>query len=985
FRQVSCLKELVARVVQRLCERGARNVLAFGFALLRGARGGPPVAFTTSVCSYLPNTVTETLRGSRAWGLLLRRLGDDVLVHLLARCSLYLLVPPSCAYQVCGPPLYDLCRRVEARPRTQLGRTSEGRGSTHQAWSSSHRQAGESPGLLGQGARRRPASTHLSPPSAKRTRHGPSGEQGARGHALPHAGRAQGRSDHGPSTVMPARTTMEATSSEGLQSGSCHSAPVGFGQKAGFQPKGRSPGPPVWVETKAFLYCLGSRECLRPSFLLSTLPPSLVGARRLVETIFLGPVPRRPGPPRRLSPRLWRMRPLFQELLGNHRRCPYAELLRTHCPLRAPVTETARGRGPSRPAGPPEEEAGAQHLVGLLRHHSTPWQVYAFLRACLRRLVPARLWGSRHNQRRFLKNTKRLVSLGRHGKLSLRELTWKMRVQDCTWLCQSPGHRCVPAAEHRRREALLARLLLWLMGTYVAELLRSFFYVTETTFQRNRLFFYRKSVWCQLQSVGVRQHLQRVWLRELSGTELRRLQEARPSLPTWRLRFIPKPRGLRPIVSMGHMLGARTSRREKVDVAGAYDSIPHDRLLEVITRVLQPPENPYCIRCYAVVQRAAHGHIRTSFKRHVSTLVDLQPYMQQFVAHLQEAGALRDAVVVEQSSSLNETSSRLLDFFVSFVRCCIIQIGARSYVQCGGIPQGSALSPLLCSLCYGDMERRLFPGIQQDGVLLRLLDDFLLVTPHLAHAKAFLGALVRGVPEYGCLINLGKTVVNFPVDDSLGGSAVRQLPAHCRFPWCGLLLDTRSLEVLHDYSSYARTSIKASLTFSPGFQAGRALRRKLFGVLRLKCHGIFLDLQVNSLQTVCVNVYKVLLLQAYRFHACVLQLPFDQQVHKNPPFFLRVISDTASLCYSILRARSAGVTLGTRGAGGPFPFEAAEWLCVHAFLHKLARHPCTYSTLLGTLRAVQARLCLKLPAATMAALEAATDPALTTDFRTILD
>lgn len=66
------------------------------------------------------------------------------------------------------------------------------------------------------------------------------------------------------------------------------------------------------------------------------------------------------------------------------------------------------------------------------------------------------------------------------------------------------GGRAVPAAEHRRREAVLARLLCWLMGTYVVELLRSFFYVTETTFQKNRLFFFRKSIWSQLQRLGVR-------------------------------------------------------------------------------------------------------------------------------------------------------------------------------------------------------------------------------------------------------------------------------------------------------------------------------------------------------------------------------------------------------------------------------------------------------------------------------------------------
>jgi telomerase reverse transcriptase len=79
--------------------------------------------------------------------------------------------------------------------------------------------------------------------------------------------------------------------------------------------------------------------------------------------------------------------------------------------------------------------------VQLLRRHSSPWQVYAFLRACLQRLVPAGLWGSRHNQRRFLRNTKMFLSLGKYSKLSLLELTWKMKVQDCTWLRSSTGEQ----------------------------------------------------------------------------------------------------------------------------------------------------------------------------------------------------------------------------------------------------------------------------------------------------------------------------------------------------------------------------------------------------------------------------------------------------------------------------------------------------------------------------------------------------------------
>uniref|UniRef100_A0A8C6E1Y2 Telomerase reverse transcriptase n=1 Tax=Moschus moschiferus TaxID=68415 RepID=A0A8C6E1Y2_MOSMO len=1031
FRQVSCLKELVARVVQRLCERGARNVLAFGFTLLAGARGGPPVAFTTSVRSYLPNTVTDALRGSGAWGLLLRRVGDDVLTHLLSRCALYLLVPPTCAYQVCGPPLHDLRAAAAApRPARQGGGTRAGCGLPRPASSNgSPGEAGALPEARAQGARRRRGSARGQLPPAKRLKRG-----------LEPGRDLEGQAARGPLRVVtPTRDSAEADSREGDVPGPCRPFPGGergVGSTSWrLSPPGGEPGARPCAETKRFLYCSGGGEQLRRSFLLCSLPPSLAGARTLVESIFLDSKPGPPGAPcrpRRLPARYWQMRPLFRKLLGNHARCPYGALLRAHCPLPAsappagPGHQKRPGAGgcpAERPAAAPEGEASSGRLVQLLRQHSSPCQVYRLLRACLRQLVPTGLWGSRHNERRFLRNVKKLLSLGKHGRLSQQELTWKMKVQDCAWLRASPGARCVPAAEHRRREAILGRFLRWLMGAYVVELLRSFFYVTETTFQKNRLFFFRKRIWSQLQRLGVRQHLDRVRLQELSEAEVRQRQEARPALLTSRLRFVPKPGGLRPIVNMGCVLGAPAPPRDKkmqhlssrvktlfavlnyerarrpgllgASVLGMDDIHRAWRAFVLPLRARGPAPPLYFVKvgarsgpcakhpcCWGWGVHPPHPVLG----RQVSTFSDFRPYLRQLVEHLQATGSLRDAVVIEQSCSLNELGSSLFSLFLHLVHNHVIRIGGRSYIQCQGIPQGSILSTLLCSFCYGDMENKLFPGVQQDGVLLRLVDDFLLVTPHLMRARDFLRTLVHGVPEYGCQVNLRKTVVNFPVEPAaLGGAAPLQLPAHCLFPWCGLLLDTRTLEVHGDHSSYARTSIKASLTFTQGFKPGRNLRRKLLAVLQLKCHGLFLDLQVNSLQTVFTNVYKIFLLQAYRFHACVLQLPFSQPVGSSPAFFLQVICDTASRGYALLKARNTGAALGARGVSGPFPSEAAQWLCLHAFLHKLSRHRVTYSRLLGALRTARARLHRRLPGPTQATLEAATDPALTADFKTVLD
>lgn len=66
-------------------------------------------------------------------------------------------------------------------------------------------------------------------------------------------------------------------------------------------------------------------------------------------------------------------------------------------------------------------------------------------------------------------------------------------------------------------------------------------------------------------------------------------------------------------------------RPAQVDVTGAYDALPQDRLAEVVANVLRPHENTYCLRRYAVVRRTAQGHVRRSFKRHVRAMGRVLP------------------------------------------------------------------------------------------------------------------------------------------------------------------------------------------------------------------------------------------------------------------------------------------------------------------------------------------------------------------------
>ena len=62
------------------------------------------------------------------------------------------------------------------------------------------------------------------------------------------------------------------------------------------------------------------------------------------------------------------------------------------------------------------------------------------------------------------------------------------------------------------------------------------------------------------------------------------------------------------------------------------------------------------------------------------------------------------------------------------------------------------------------MEKKCLPKVNpRKGLLLRYVDDFLLITREPKVAREFLTTLQQGIPEYNCHINVDKTVTNFEI------------------------------------------------------------------------------------------------------------------------------------------------------------------------------------------------------------------------------
>ncbi|XP_058474618.1 telomerase reverse transcriptase [Solea solea] len=1040
--QICTLPELLAFVLNNLKRKRKRNVLAHGYnflSLAQEERDADHFKFQGDITQS-----AAYIHGSDLWKKVTARLGTDITRYLLESCSVFVAVPPSCVFQVSGVPVYDRVSVANASAGFYLHPRSRAHDSTRfgrYQWSMTLRRMHviQNPKVS---KRRNRMNEHLK--RRKRKRETDQNEE-EKGQYCKGKRRRVGRQEPtqdikqvcsetvegGPSmaveqtqTVKPAEQTQSVKPVEN-GTGSKQVAATTLPSEGG--PSWRSgifpPIPPsqCFIRTLGFMYSGRGMRC----FLLNRKKKSVVGPKRLqgqdlVRIVFfegMAYLNGRERKPKKLPRRFFKMVPLFRQLLCQHRRCPYSRILQSMCPL-------VKGSDP---------EQG--ELISLLHQHCAPHRVYLFVRECLSAVIPHELWGSDHNRVIFFARVRVFLCSGKSEKLSLAELLWKMKVNDCDWLKISKTGR-FPPSELSYRTQILGQFLAWLVDGYIVSLVRACFYVTECVGQKNALRFYRHEIWAKLQDLAFRGHLSKGQMEELTPAQVASLPK---TTVISRLRFIPKSDGMRPITrvigadpktrlyqgrvrdlldmlracvcSSPSLLGSTVwgmtdihnvlrslapAQKDKpsplyfvkVDVSGAYESLPHDKLIEVVGQALSPvQEELFTIRRFAKIWSDSHEGLKRAFVRQADLLEDNMgsTNMKGFVMSLQKKGKVHHAILVEQHFCSDLHGKDASQFFTQMLTGSIVQFGKKTYRQCRGIPQGSVVSSLLCCLCYGHMENVLFKDIiKNKRCLMRLVDDFLLITPDFQEAQNFLEVLLAGVPQYGLVVNPQKVVLNFQLSGNVSSCPnIRVLPLHCLFPWCGLLLDTHTLDVYKDYSSYAGLSLRYSLTLGSFHSAGQQMKRKMMAVLRLKCHTLFLDLKTNCIEAVYKNIYKLVLLQARRFHVCAQSLPFAQTVAKNPDYFLQMIWDMAEYANHLIRLCNKGLILGSKAQTGIVQYEAVELIFCLSFSLVLAPHRPLYKDLLPHLHKRKRSLERRLGDLRLARVRQATNPKTPVDFLAI--
>jgi len=288
------------------------------------------------------------------------------------------------------------------------------------------------------------------------------------------------------------------------------------------------------------------------------------------------------------------------------------------------------------------------------------------------------------------------------------------------------------------------------------------------------------------------------------------------------------------------------------------------------------------------------------------------------------------------------------------------------------------------------------------SVLLRLVDDWLLVTTHRSVAEEVATCMLGGIPAYNIVVNPDKTKLSFQLkmkNTSHGGSdcgggggggsaAARAVVEPSVFTssdgssyvkWCGLLLNTTTLEIMGDYTRYAGEHISTSLTIPMKKGMGAALGSKLCHYLRPKVHPLLLDPSINSPTTVRVNVYQAFMIGAMKFHCYVRAMPVPPTAASN--VLINAIEMGIAFMIKLTRPRRVAAALRPSVTvlcdPGLSPANV-RYLGLHAFKTALGRKQRSYLSLLKEIEEA-----LALPACARCANALA--PAVDAKKSTILD
>ncbi|EEY18378.1 telomerase reverse transcriptase [Verticillium alfalfae VaMs.102] len=325
-----------------------------------------------------------------------------------------------------------------------------------------------------------------------------------------------------------------------------------------------------------------------------------------------------------------------------------------------------------------------------------------------------------------------------------------------------------------KRLEILNEFLYYVFDSLLIPLLRSNFYVTESSVHRYKLFYFRHDIWRYVAEPAMAE-LKVTMFEEVKLDHARRILENR-RLGFSQVRLLPKQISMRPITNLrrraapignkkmlglsinsilGPVLGDTPGKLYfvKLDVKAAFDTIPQDAVLKLMQDVTT--QDRYKLLKHVEIKAGHVGGVHKPTRRWQAVAIrehDKTPFLDRVESQL--APTKRHTIFVDNVMQRSEDRRKLLSLMTTHIEQNLVKLGKKYYRQKNGIPQGSVLSSTLCNYFYADLELQHLSFLNgQDCMLSRLIDDFLLVTTDVAQ-----GAKVRQGDAHGAFPGYGVSV-----------------------------------------------------------------------------------------------------------------------------------------------------------------------------------------------------------------------------------
>jgi telomerase reverse transcriptase len=607
-----------------------------------------------------------------------------------------------------------------------------------------------------------------------------------------------------------------------------------------------------------------------------------------------------------------------------------------------------------------------------------------------------------HNLVILLGQVDRFVRMRKYESLSLHEVFQNLRINCISWLgppTVSLKAKLSQSDRTKRMEVFL-ELLYYIFDSILVPLIRSHFYVTESNVHRNHLFYFRHDVW-RIVSEPSLTDLRFTMFQGLPARDLREARHSR-LLGHSQVRLLPKEIGARPIINLRRRLMVNKNGKQvasqnvnsrlmpcfatlnyerslqpqklgaalfsiaeahqrlrnfrqvvsgstkrlyfvKMDVKSCFDTIPQDGVVQMVQGLLS--EHRYQIGKHAELKPTDGRWSTSGLERplasfpHSARPTKTPPGLSDSMLS-QLAQKRSRTVFVDLWDSRSWEARSLLKLLQEHVQRNVVTIERRFFRQKQGIPQGSVLSSLLCNFFYGAFENSclgfLDPG---ESLLLRLIDDFLLITTNQDHARRFTRVMVDGNSTYGIAVNPKKSLANFEVN--INGFKVPRLHGSEIFPYCGMAINVNNLEI-SKFRENKDPKVSNGLTIELSRRQGLKFNRKVLDSLKIQMTAMLLDTDLSTRYCVSSNLYENFMEVAMKMYRYIRGLPKTKRPRES--MVIEVWKDLVNLAVKMTHGKRSTKTIDE--------YECAvsktqvTWLAAAAFHHVMEKKQTGYKKVL---------------------------------------